>query len=122
MRIFYAYMAVLGSFRLDLEEFRAKTHYATQIQSLFRSHFEQRRHYEVAAAIEQMRVHRRREAEAAVAVRVQSVTRAHLERIRARIARAYFGMIHKDNINALVRPEEGLVGKECVCTCRSRWS
>jgi hypothetical protein len=85
-----------------LEEFRAKTRYATVIQSAYRSHFQQCCHPEVAAAIEQLRVHRRREAETAIAVRLQSIVRAHVARIRSLIASKYFALVQRDKLQAII--------------------
>src|SRR3546814_19479851 len=41
---------------------------------------------------------------------------------RARIVYGFLSLWTPRNISSLVRSEERRVGKECVSTCRSRWS
>lgn len=104
--------------RVELDEFRAKTLYATRIQGLYRSHLEQRRHREVSAAVEQLRVHRRQEAQAAVAVRLQAVARTYLARIRARIAGVYFAMLQADRKHAVITIQS--VARMFICKLHMR--
>src|SRR3546814_18413138 len=52
---------------------------------------------------------------------LQPILRAPVTVSSAGVSREYLEMITRDTV-VLTRPEERRVGKECVSTCRYRWS
>src|SRR3546814_5698035 len=67
-----------------------------------------------------------RAAERAAELEILGLDLRRREFVRARVAKALVGIVDKgfavEFVRARFRSEERRVGKECVSTCRSRWS